>query len=158
MVAVSGDTFAAKAVDHASSMCGSLTLVTVVKELTEAAFFDPMLPIVGMAARGTKGDPATVIADINKHYQAHADSRLAKLKQRALAAGATNVDVVKLAGEPGEALADYAVTNAAQIEAVFIGARGLGRVKSMVLGSVSQYLIGHVPMDVVVVRKAADNE
>jgi nucleotide-binding universal stress UspA family protein len=59
-------------------------------------------------------------------------------------------EVLTLEGEPRAALekaiADYSAT------AVVVGSRGLGSLKSLVLGSVSSYLLNHATVPIVVVR------
>jgi nucleotide-binding universal stress UspA family protein len=62
---------------------------------------------------------------------------------------AIRIERVAVEGKPGPAVIDAVAKHKA--EAVFIGRRGRGRVKSLLLGSVSDYVVHHAPCPVVVV-------
>ena len=62
-----------------------------------------------------------------------------------------NVSSVIQEGDPKEALAEAAKTWNA--DTIFIGARGMGRVERLLLGSVSSAIVAHAPCSVEVVRR-----
>ena len=53
-------------------------------------------------------------------------------------------------GQPRENICNFAQEN--QIDLLVVGSRGLGVIKRMLLGSVSQYVINHAPCSVLVMR------
>jgi nucleotide-binding universal stress UspA family protein len=59
-------------------------------------------------------------------------------------------------GEPGHVLADMIERH--EIDAVVMGARGLGAARSAIAGSVSHWLLVHGPVPVTVVRHVAPEE
>jgi len=64
-----------------------------------------------------------------------------------------NVTSAAIDGDPREAILSAA--EASQADAVFVGARGLGRMQRLLLGSVSTYILLHALCTVEVVRHAA---
>lgn len=52
---------------------------------------------------------------------------------------------------PGKIIVQYAKDN--DIEVILIGSRGLGNIKSMVLGSVSKHVVQHADCNVFVIKK-----
>jgi nucleotide-binding universal stress UspA family protein len=69
-----------------------------------------------------------------------------KLRQAGL-----NVSSVIQEGNPKEALVEAAKDS--NVDAIFIGARGMGRVERLLLGSVSSATVAHAPCTVEVVRR-----
>jgi nucleotide-binding universal stress UspA family protein len=69
------------------------------------------------------------------------------LRNAGLATGCTVVD-----GDPREVILAQAALSKA--DAIFVGARGLGRMERLLLGSVSSYIVTHAPCSVEVVRQA----
>jgi nucleotide-binding universal stress UspA family protein len=59
------------------------------------------------------------------------------------------IDRVLIAGHPAEVMVDAAQG----ADMVVVGSRGLGNVRGMLLGSVSQHLVHHAPCPVVVVPR-----
>lgn len=55
-----------------------------------------------------------------------------------------------IAGDPAEAIIEIAKTR--KCDLIVMGSRGLGRLAGLVLGSVSQKVVGHAPCPVLVVR------
>lgn len=51
---------------------------------------------------------------------------------------------------PGENICEYAVSN--DVDMIIVGSRGLGNVKKVVLGSVSNYIVNHSNIPVLVVK------
>jgi nucleotide-binding universal stress UspA family protein len=51
-------------------------------------------------------------------------------------------------GDPGEELCNQVEKE--KLDAIFLGNRGLGRVKKLLVGSVSDYVIGHAKATVII--------
>ncbi|MCA9539418.1 MAG: universal stress protein [Myxococcales bacterium] len=79
---------------------------------------------------------------------AASDALLARC-QAAIGGAAIHVETASVEGKPGPALVEVARVH--QAEAVAIGRRGRGRVKSLLLGSVSDYVVHHAACPVIVV-------
>lgn len=69
---------------------------------------------------------------------------------RALSAGVGEVDSATLEGAPGEMIVSEAVSRGADM--IVLGSRGLGALRGMLQGSVSQKVVTHASCTVVVVR------
>ena len=61
-----------------------------------------------------------------------------------------NADFQFLGGDPAKAIADYAATEGADV--IVVGSRGLGAVRSLVLGSVSREIVDRADRPVLVVK------
>jgi nucleotide-binding universal stress UspA family protein len=59
--------------------------------------------------------------------------------------------IIASSSNAGEVIVDTA--NQYNVDAIFVGTRGLGKVTSLILGSVSRYVVDHAHCDVSVVKK-----
>lgn len=82
--------------------------------------------------------------------EALGDSVLEDARERAQAAGVGAVETTTLEGDEADAVVDHAERQGADM--IVVGSRGLGRVGSMVLGSVSRKIAGKARMSVLVAR------
>jgi nucleotide-binding universal stress UspA family protein len=93
-----------------------------------------------------------VIRDADTHMRARLENVAAEsahiLRQAGLIATSKVID-----GDPGHLIVEQA--NAFNADAIFVGARGLGRMERLVLGSVSSYVVTHARCTVEVVRHKA---
>lgn len=78
------------------------------------------------------------------------DEIVARAKASSLESGARSVETLVHSGDYAEEILDVADTHSADM--IVIGSRGLGRIKSTVLGSVSQKVLHHASCAVVIVR------
>jgi len=62
----------------------------------------------------------------------------------------TKVVVIKGNHNPGEDICEYAEKN--EFDLIVVGSRGLGNVKKLILGSVSNYVVNHAEIPVLVVK------
>lgn len=94
---------------------------------------------------GTMEDPRTprIIAALG-------DQLVARAKSRCIEGGAKSVDTIVRRGDYAEEILNAA--NDFDADMIVIGSRGLGALKSAVLGSVSQKVLHHAPCSVVTVR------
>jgi nucleotide-binding universal stress UspA family protein len=75
---------------------------------------------------------------------------LRRAADRAKEMGVTQVETVSAQGDPADAILDMA--EAAGADMIVLGHRGLGRLKTMLLGSVALKVTQHAPCTVVSVR------
>jgi nucleotide-binding universal stress UspA family protein len=94
---------------------------------------------------GDKTDPRTP-----KIISALADQVVARAKTRSAEEGARNIKTAVRSGDYAEEILDAAAEYKADM--IVIGSRGLGVLKSKVLGSVSQKVLHHAACNVLVVR------
>lgn len=89
------------------------------------------------------GDAVAVITAIGEEILHRAESRAKEL-------GVREVDTVTDQGDAADAIIDMAAEAGADV--VVVGHRGLGRLKSMLLGSVAQKVVQHAECTVMSVR------
>jgi nucleotide-binding universal stress UspA family protein len=124
----------AEAIDLARQSEGSITVATVVPELSVWALGGGFAPPI---------DYQAIHDDLERSYRAMLEAAHAKVPQE------IQSRAVLLEGRPGRALVDEA--NTAGHDLVAVGSRGRGELRSMVLGSVSHEVLhgSHVPVLVV---------
>lgn len=121
-------------------------------EARVVAVTETLVPVVaGIGASTLAQEPASrVIREIDElereRLQVVAHDSTQALREAGLKVTATIVD-----GEPREAL--LAEAEQFNADAIFVGARGLGRVERFLLGSVSSYVVTHAHCTVEVVRE-----
>jgi nucleotide-binding universal stress UspA family protein len=96
------------------------------------------LPVTG------PGMVAPVVAD---SYRQAAEQLLRTTIEAVAGDGADRVDRVVVESPPGPGI----IANAHDAELIVVGRRGLGAVRSLVLGSVSSYVVAHATCPVLVV-------
>jgi nucleotide-binding universal stress UspA family protein len=115
---------------------------------------EPLVPSTELLAASTLGlDPAAgLVRDNDKREERRlrevADASADRVRRAGLIAVPASLD-----GDPRhEILSEATRWNA---DAIFVGARGLGRLDRLLLGSVSSYVVGHAKCTVEVVRPKA---
>ncbi|MEI4232462.1 universal stress protein [Roseovarius sp. D22-M7] len=89
------------------------------------------------------GDVVTAITAIGDEIVHRADARAREL-------GVREVDTMTEQGDPADAILDMATSAGADV--IVVGHRGLGRLKSLLLGSVAQKVLQHADCTVISVR------
>lgn len=139
LVAVDGSSHAERALSEAIDLArqseGSLTLVTVVPELTTWALGAGFTPAV---------DYEALHNDLDREYREMLDAARAKVPPEVPSRS------VLLEGRPGQAIAGEARSGGHDL--VVMGSRGRGELRSMVLGSVSEEVLHASPVPVLVVH------
>eukprot|EP01130_Rhizamoeba_saxonica_P001740 TRINITY_DN11596_c0_g1_i1.p1 TRINITY_DN11596_c0_g1~~TRINITY_DN11596_c0_g1_i1.p1 ORF type:complete len:255 (+),score=57.80 TRINITY_DN11596_c0_g1_i1:46-765(+) len=64
--------------------------------------------------------------------------------------GHKNYSLVSIVGKPGPSVVGIATNK--NVDTIFIGSRGLNKIKAFLLGSTSKYVVDHAPCDVQVVK------
>lgn len=83
---------------------------------------------------------------------ADARTTLAAALETAKAAG-VDADSEILEGDPAAKIVEF--TSTRPVDLLVVGSRGLGAIKSLVLGSVSRYVVNHAHVPVLVVKEPA---
>ena len=170
LVAVDGSEHGNRAVDLAAELSAKLghdlSIVHVLmhgrppEELERLAgvehLLDAVTPGLGQTGGILPGDFGRMMAA--GEDQAHAlrvvtalgEEILRRAADRAQDAGATGIRTHMEGGDAADTILDMAEAEAARM--VVIGCRGLGRVRGLFLGSVSQKVVVHAPCTVVTVR------
>src|SRR2546423_3597821 len=145
LVAVDGSSHAERALSEAIVLArqseGSLTLVTVVPELTTWAVGAGFTPAV---------DYQPLHDDLEREYREMLDAAQAKIPPEVPSRA------VLLEGRPGQAIVSEAKSGSHDL--VVMGSRGRGELRSMVLGSVSEEVLHASPVPVLVVHLADSAE
>jgi nucleotide-binding universal stress UspA family protein len=126
----------AEAIDIARQNDGSVTLVTVVPELTTWALGGGFTPTV---------DYQSLRDDLDREYRQMLDDAKAKVPPE------VRSNAVLLEGRPGRAIVDQVRSGGHDL--VAMGSRGRGELRSMVLGSVSEEVLHASPVPVLVVHE-----
>jgi nucleotide-binding universal stress UspA family protein len=139
LVAVDGSSHAERALSEAIDLArqseGSLTLVTVVPQLTTWALGSGFTPAV---------DYQTLYDDLEGEYRKMLDAAQAKVPPE------VRSQALLLEGRPGQAIVGQAKSGGHDL--VAMGSRGRGELRSMVLGSVSEEVLHASPVPVLVVH------
>lgn len=143
LVAVDGSTHSERAlaegIDLAQQDGASLTLVTVVPDVSTLALGGGFAPAV---------DYQTLSDDLEREYKELLESEQAKLPAE------DRFRAVLLRGRPARAITDE--VKAGGHDLVVMGSRGRGELRSMMLGSVSQEVLHASPVPVLVVHLPDD--
>jgi nucleotide-binding universal stress UspA family protein len=94
--------------------------------------------------------------DVLQRVSAGAGAHLLESAEALLQAAGVPWEREIASGDPAHVLAEMIERHG--IDAVVMGARGLGSARSAVAGSVSHWLLTHAPIPVTVVRHVADDE
>jgi nucleotide-binding universal stress UspA family protein len=124
-------------------------------EKTEAqvvAVVQSLVPVVTDLEASTYAHETAfqVIAEADEQERARLQSAV-EASAKVLRSAGLIVTSIVLDGEPGRVISSAAESWNA--DAVFVGARGHGRVERMLLGSVSTHVVTHVPCSVEIVRQ-----
>ena len=82
------------------------------------------------------------------------DKVLAKFVARAEELGFENVEGISEVGCPRDLILQHAETK--EIDVIAMGARGLGAIKRLLVGSVSDYVMKHAPCNVLIAKSAQE--
>jgi nucleotide-binding universal stress UspA family protein len=126
-----------EAIDMARQNQGSLTLVTVMPELTTWALGSGFTPAV---------DYQSLHDDLEREYRQMLEAAQAKVPPEVPSRA------LLLEGRPGQAIVGEAKSGGHDL--VAMGSRGRGELRSMVLGSVSEEVLHASPVPVLVVHLA----
>lgn len=137
LVAVDGSPSSQLALEQA----GDLAAGEHVKSLTLLAVTPPVSAYVTMAGQNQEQLQDASRAEAAKQLDAAAESR----------PGGIEPEVVALDGDPGRAIIEQAERGGNDL--IVMGSRGHGPIGSLVLGSVSTYVLQHSPVAVLVVHK-----
>ncbi|TYO94731.1 universal stress protein [Desulfallas thermosapovorans] len=91
----------------------------------------------------------TVISVIHPFTESHAGIALEKARNAFMDAGLT-VQIALMEGEPADTIIQYA--NEHDVDHIIMGSRGMGALKSMVLGSVSYKVLGKSDIPVTIIK------
>ncbi|KAK6176959.1 hypothetical protein SNE40_015159 [Patella caerulea] len=91
-------------------------------------------------------DPA-LIAALMKEEEAEVDKIISKIKEKVNVVG-VKCRMLRLSGDPGHAIVKASETE--KVDCIVTGTRGLGTVRRTLLGSVSDYIIHHSHVPVLV--------
>eukprot|EP01104_Vermistella_antarctica_P009922 TRINITY_DN260_c1_g1_i1.p2 TRINITY_DN260_c1_g1~~TRINITY_DN260_c1_g1_i1.p2 ORF type:complete len:141 (+),score=29.26 TRINITY_DN260_c1_g1_i1:51-425(+) len=97
-----------------------------------------------------KNDTLYLIAVAKKGARAEAEEIVAKYEALAKEANKTAETEIVEGKDPREAICE--TVDAQKIEVLIVGTRGLGTLKRMFLGSVSNYCVQHAHCDVIVAK------
>ena len=137
LVAVDGSSSSRLALEQA----GDLAAAEHVKSLTVLAVTPPVSSFVAMAGQDPERLQAEARAEATKLLGAAAEGR----------PGGMEPEVVALDGDPGRAIIEQAGRGGNDL--IVMGSRGHGPVGSLVLGSVSTYVLQHSPVAVLVIHQ-----
>ena len=170
VVAVDGSKHGNRAVDLAAELSAKLgddlSIVHVLmhgrppRELVRMAEVEHMVEVAGPALGqssvilpGDFGRLMTTAQEESRAYRvitAIGEEVVRKAADSARAAGATGVRTHMESGDAADEILEVAENEEARM--IVIGCRGLGRVRGLVLGSVSQKVLLHAPCTVVTVK------
>jgi len=143
MLATDGSPSAEAATQQAIELARELHVSLMIAAVAHAE-----LPLVGYYGYAY----ADVIADLRKMEREHVDRILATVRERATAAGVPG-ETVALEGMPGEEICKAARER--DVRMIVVGAHGWGRVGRVIHGSVSEYVLHHAEVPVLVVAGGA---
>lgn len=112
--------------------------------LTAVAVAHAQLPFVGYYGYAC----TDVITELRKMEREHVERVLATVRERAADAGVAG-EAVSLEGMPGEEICKAAEER--DVRLIVVGAHGWGRVGRVIHGSVSEYVLHHADVPVLVV-------
>jgi len=118
-----------------------------VENLVEAAKVPD--PFAHRGFLGADRSPEQELEDI-RVVGAFGEEILTQAKEAALGASAQNVTTHLCAGDYADEILEVAETEG--VDMIVVGRRGLGRLREILLGSVSQKILHHAPCTVVVAR------
>jgi nucleotide-binding universal stress UspA family protein len=110
--------------------------------------------VIGCAYFPERPDPQAQDALGDEAYQvmgsAPADDTVSRARDRAVSAGAQNVEVTAVQGKPGDVLVKLVQDNGADL--LVVGNRGLNTLAGRIIGSVPLDVVRHSPVDVLIVH------
>ncbi|MDE3025896.1 MAG: universal stress protein [Acidobacteriota bacterium] len=139
MLATDGSPSAEQATQDAIELARALHLPLTVVSVAHAEF--PLLGYYGYAY-------ADVVAELRTMQREHVERVLASVRERAAAAGVAG-ETVALEGMPGEEICRAARER--RVRMIVVGAHGWGRMGRLIHGSVSDYVLHHAEMPVLLV-------
>ena len=139
MLATDGSPSAEAAKREAIELASELHL-----PLTVVAVAHAQLPFVGYYGYAT----TEVITELRKMQREHVERVLATVREQAADAGVAG-ETVSLEGMPGEEIC--AAAQKRDVRMIVIGAHGWGRVGRVIHGSISEYVLHHTDLPVLVV-------
>jgi nucleotide-binding universal stress UspA family protein len=137
LVAVDGSPSSQLALEQA----GDLATAEHVESLTLLAVTPPVSSFVALAGEDPERLQAEARAEATRRIDAIAESR----------PGGMEPEVVTLDGDPGRAIIEQAQRG--DNDLIVMGSRGHGPIGSLVLGSVSTYVLQHSPIAVLVIHQ-----
>jgi nucleotide-binding universal stress UspA family protein len=138
VVGTDGSETSFRAVDRAATLARDAGATLVI-----ACAFFPEKP--DPHAQDVLGDEAYQVMG-----SAPADDTVSRARDRASAAGATDIKTLSAQGKPGEVLQHVATEH--QADLLVVGNRGLNTLAGRLIGSVPLDVVRHAPIDVLIVH------
>jgi nucleotide-binding universal stress UspA family protein len=138
VVGTDGSETSLRAVDRAATLAADAGATLVI-----ACAFIPERP--DPHAQDVLGDDAYQVSG-----SAPADDTVRTARDRALAGGASKIELAAVQGKPGDVLID--VANERSADLLVVGNRGLNTLAGRLIGSVPLDIVRHAPVDVLIVH------
>ncbi len=138
LVAVDGSKSSDRVVDQV------IKDLALLKEPAEVHVLNVQLPLVGVNVKLFISKE-----ELADYYQEHGVAALQSARDQLAAAGVAHLHHIGV-GDPGPVIVQYAEDK--RCSRIYMGSRGLGSVKGMILGSVATKVIHLVTMPVVLVK------
>jgi nucleotide-binding universal stress UspA family protein len=138
VVGTDGSETSFRAVDRAAALAADAGATLVI-----ACAFVPDKP--DPHAQDVLGDDAYQVTG-----SAPADETVRRARDRATAAGASQVEIESVQGKPGDVLVN--VTKQTNADLLVVGNRGLNTLAGRIIGSVPLDVVRHAPVDVLIVH------
>eukprot|EP00457_Paulinella_chromatophora_P019453 gb/GEZN01021130.1/.p1 GENE.gb/GEZN01021130.1/~~gb/GEZN01021130.1/.p1 ORF type:complete len:164 (-),score=8.31 gb/GEZN01021130.1/:109-600(-) len=154
MVTVDGSAQAQRAFNTAVEGASKKDVIHVVHSV-EPLLIVPMMPLsTGDWVVAQPNEPRErAIASMHETLAGRGSDILDGFMRQCSAKGLTCKKTLLNTYHPREALVKYATEN--EIDTMYVGSRGLGPVKGLLLGSFSHYLVSHAPCNIMVVKEDA---
>ncbi|QZA32163.1 universal stress protein [Hydrogenibacillus sp. N12] len=143
LVAADGKEDAIRLAEVARELCAGhpgsrVTVLHVLPPPVPPNLHNPFVPAVGV------GDDVLLLGEANARKELEEARQL-------LAEAGIEADTDVAVGAPGEEICRYAQNGG--YELIIIGRRGLGRLQEVLLGSVSEYVLRHIRLPVLIVQQ-----
>jgi nucleotide-binding universal stress UspA family protein len=133
---------------------GSETSYRAVERAAALAAQSNATLVIASAYVPAKPDPRAQDVLGSEAYQvtgaASADDSVSRARDRAMAAGATDIEVDVVQGRPAEAL--LGVADVCRADLLVVGNRGLNTLAGRIIGSVPMDIVRRAPIDVLIVH------
>jgi nucleotide-binding universal stress UspA family protein len=139
LVPIDGSKHSLKALSHAVALAGSFNAEISILYISVLSQQVPLYEQV--KGNQIPANPATDPVNFAKTILAEAIKQVPE---------GTHIQTYNETGDPRTAITDFAAQNSYDI--IVVGSRGLGAISSLLMGSVSTYVVQHSPCPVLVVK------